>query len=185
MSIFSGFLFLPSQIKMNKPVKTLILAALVGILSIFLVTASLAPSAYIERGLPADRTMIIPRFFAVFAFVVPGWITGLALREIYTAKWLEAVAAVLLLASYTFPLYSLTVTAEKIPIYAQRAQAWDSRESEIQAAIADGDEWVNVFGIDGLPVGGIRDFDPQGKTGFWITKCAQKYYDIYLRVHWR
>lgn len=183
MSVFSGFLFFPAQIKMDKPVKILLLAAFVGILSVFLVAASLAPSAYIESGLPADRTMIIPRFIAVFAFVVPGWITGLALRELFTAKWLETVVTVFLLVLYAFPLYSLTVTAEKIPIYAHRTQAWDIRESDIQTAIANGDEWVNVLSIDGLPVGGIRDFDPKGKKGFWITKCAMDYYDINLRVY--
>lgn len=182
MSIFSGFLFFPS-VKTDNPLKILSLAALVGLLAIFLVAASLAPSAYVERGLPADRTIIIPRFIAVFGFVVAGWLSGLALREMYTAKWLETLAVLLLLASYAFPLYSLKVTAEKIPIYAQRAQAWDEREATIQAAIASGDERVDVFAIDGLPVGGIRDFDPPGKTGFWITRCAMDYYDIRLRVH--
>ena len=181
MSVFSGFLFFPS-IKADKPLKILLLAALVGLLAVFLVAASLAPSAYVERGLPADRTIIIPRFIAVFGFVVAGWLSGLALREMYTAKWLEALAVVLLLASYAFSLYSLKVTAEKIPVYAQRAQAWDAREATIQTAIADGDERVDVFAIDGLPVGGIRDFDPSGKTGFWITRCAMDYYDIRLRV---
>jgi len=182
MSVFSGFLFFPSQIKTDKPVKTLLLAALVGLLAIFLVAASFVPSAYVERGLPADRTIIIPRFITVFGFVLAGWLTGLALREMFTAKWLESLVVVLLLASYAFPLYSLKVTAEKIPIYAQRTQEWDARESAIQTALADGEERVDVFAIDGLPVGGIRDFDPQGKTGFWITKCAQNYYDINLRV---
>ncbi len=182
MSVFSGFLFFPSQIKTDKPVKTLLLAALVGLLAIFLVAASFVPSAYVERGLPADRTIIIPRFITVFGFVLAGWLTGLALREMFTAKWLESLVVVLLLASYAFPLYSLKVTAEKIPIYAQRTQEWDTRESAIQTALADGEERVDVFAIDGLPVGGIRDFDPQGKTGFWITKCTQNYYDINLRV---
>jgi hypothetical protein len=181
MSIFSGFLFFPS-VKIDKPLKILLLAALVGLLAVFLVAASLAPSAYVERGLPADRTIIIPRFIAVFGFVVAGWLSGLALREMYTAKWLETLAVVLLLASYIYPLYSLKVTAGKIPIYAQRAQAWDEREATIQTAIANGDEHVDVLAIDGLPVGGIRDFDPPGKTGFWITRCAMDYYDIRLRV---
>ena len=72
MSIFSGFLFFPSQIKIKKPLRLLILASVIGLASVFMVTASLAPSAYVERGLPADRTMIIPRFITVFAFVVPG-----------------------------------------------------------------------------------------------------------------
>ena len=182
MSIFSGFLFFPSQVKTDKPVKPLLLAALVSLLTIFLVAASLAPSAYVERGPPADRTIIIPRFIAVFGFVLAGWLMGLALREMFTAKWLEMLVVVLLLASYAFPLYSLKVAAEKVPVYAQRTRQWDARESAIRAALADGEERVDVFAIDGLPVGGIRDFDPQGKTGFWITKCAQNYYGINLRV---
>lgn len=181
MSVFSGFLFFPA-IKTDKPVKILFLAVLVGLLAVFLVVASLAPSAYVERGMPADRTIIIPRFIAVSGFVVAGWLSGLALREILQVNWLETLVAVLLLVSYAFPLYTLKVTAEKIPVYAQRTREWDIREAAIQAALASGEERAEVFAIDGLPVGGIRDFDPQGKTGFWITKCAMDYYDINLRV---
>ena len=44
--------------------------------------------------------MIIPRFIAVFGFVVAGWLTGLALREMFTTKWLETLTVVLLLACY-------------------------------------------------------------------------------------
>ena len=182
MSVFSGLLFFPS-IKTDKPLKILLLAALAGLLAVFLVAASFAPSAYVERGLPADRTIIIPRFIAVFGFALAGWLTGLALRGLYSSKWLETFTVLLLLASYAFPVYALKVTAEKIPVYADRAQEWDARETAILEAIADGEERADVFAIDGLPVGGIRDFDPPGKTGFWITKCAQNYYDINLRVH--
>jgi hypothetical protein len=181
MSIFSGFLFFPA-VKIDKPGKILLLAALVGLLAVFLVAASLAPSAYVERGMPADRTIIVPRFIAISGFVVAGWLGGLALREMFASRWLEILVAVLLLVSYAFPLYMLNVTAEKIPLYAQRAREWDAREAEIQAAIASEQERAEVLAIDGLPVGGIRDFDPQGKTGFWITKCAMDYYDINLRV---
>lgn len=182
ISVFSGFLLFPS-IKRGKPSKILLLAALVGLLAVFLVAVSLAPSAYVERGLPADRTIIIPRFIAVSGFVVAGWLSGLALREIFTAKWLETLITVLLLACYAFPIYSLKVTAGKIPVYAQRTREWDARETTIRSAIAGGEERVDVFAIDGLPVGGIRDFDPPEKAGFWITRCAMDYYDIRLRVH--
>jgi hypothetical protein len=181
MSVFSGFLFFPS-IKTDKPLKIVLLAASVGLLAVFLVAASLAPSAYVERGLPADRTIIIPRFIAVSGFVIAGWLSGLALREIFKARWLETLVGVLLLVSYAFPLYSLKVTAEKIPVYAQRTRQWDAREVIVQAALASGEERAEVLAIDGLPVGGIRDFDPPGKTGFWITRCAMDYYDIRLRV---
>ena len=182
-SLLTGFLFFPSQRKADKPVKILLLAAVVGILCILMVTTSLAPSAYIERGVPAERTIIIPRFIATFAFTVGGYLTGFALREMLKTPRLETVAVVLLLISYAFPAYTLKVTAEKIPVYSQRTQAWDQREADIQAALASGAEHVDVFSIDSLPVGGIRDFDPQGKKGFWITKCAMDYYDINLRVY--
>lgn len=182
MSIFSGFLFFPST-KTNKSLKILLLAALVGSLAVLLVAASLAPSAYVEKGLPADRTIIIPRFISVFGFVVAGSLTGLALRELYIARWLETLALILLLACYAYPLYTLTVTADKIPVYAQRTREWDARQETILAAIDAGEERADVYAIDGLPVGGIRDFDPQGKGGFWITKCAQDYYGLNLRVY--
>jgi len=181
MSIFSGFLFFPS-IKSDRPLKVLLLAALVSLVSVLLVAASLAPSAYVERGLPADRTIVIPRFIAVFGFIVAGWLTGLALREMFAPKWLQTLVAMLLLATYAFPIYTLSVTAQKVPIYAQRAQAWDARENDIQAALGAGERRVNVIAIDGLPVGGIRDFDPPEKKGFWITKCAMDYYDLHLLV---
>jgi len=181
ISVFSGFLFFPS-VKTDKPLKILLLAALVGMMAIFLVAAALAPSAYVERGLPADRTIIIPRFVVVTGFVVAGWLSGLALREMFAVKWLETLVIALLLVSYAFPLYSLKVTAEKIPVYAGRAQAWDERDATIRAAIANEEERVDVFAIDGLPVGGIRDFDPPEKAGFWITRCAMDYYGIRLRV---
>ena len=182
MSVFSGFLFFPSAIKSDRPLKILLMAALVAMVAVFLVAASLAPSAYVEKGMPADRTIIVPRFIAVSGFVVAGWLIGLALRELYNPRWLETLAALLLLVSYAYPAYSLTVTAEKIPVYAQRAREWDARQASIQAAIADGEEHVEVYAIDGFPVGGIRDFDPPGKTGFWITRCAMDYYGIRLGV---
>jgi hypothetical protein len=181
ISVFSGFLFLPS-IKTENPMNIPLLAVMAGLLAVLLMAASFAPSAYVERGLPADRTIIIPRFIAVSGFVVAGWLGGLALREIFSPRRLEMLVIVLLLTSYAFPLYTLKLSAEKIPVYAQRTREWDAREAAIQAAIAAGQERAEVLAIDGLPVGGIRDFDPQGKSGFWITKCAMDYYDINLRV---
>jgi len=182
-SLFTGFIFFPSHQKTDKPLKILLLAAAIGILGVLMVAASLAPSAYVERGMPADRTIIVPRFIAVFTFVVGAYLTGFALRQMLKVRWGEALAVVLLLASYGFPAYTLSVTADWIPIYAQRTRAWDKREADIKAAIAAGAEHVDVFAIDGLPVGGIRDFDPPDKKGFWITKCAMDYYDLNLRVY--
>jgi hypothetical protein len=162
--------------------KYILLDLFVVVVTILLVAASLTPSIYIEKGLPAPRTMIIPRFIAAFGFVLGGWVAGSGLREILQAKWMQTSAALFLLISFAFPIYTIQNASQWIPIYAQRAQAWDARDAIIQDALQAGSNRVTVEAIDGEPIGGIRDFDPPDKKGYWITLCARDYYGINLDV---
>lgn len=182
ISALLGIVWHTSSGQSIKPQYAFLIAAAIGILSVLFVAASLTPSAYVEKGLPAPRTMIIPRFVVVLAFSTAGWFAGIMVRELVTAKWIEPAALALLLIAYIFPIYSLTITAQKVPVYSQRTELWDVRNAHILDAINNGDERVDALAIDGLPVGGIRDFDPNGKKGFWITKCAMDYYGIRLQV---
>ncbi len=182
ISSLLGIVWHASSGRSSKPVNTFLIAAMIFVLAAVFVAASLAPSAYIEKGIPAPRTMIIPRFVVVFALVAAGWFIGITLRELVTVKWLESVALVLLVLVYIFPVYSLTVTSQKVPVYQQRTELWDIRNAVILDAINKGDERVEVLGIDGQPIGGIRDFDPAGKKGFWISQCAMDYYGIRFRI---
>lgn len=150
--------------------------------AVLLVAAALTPSIYIEKGLPAPRTMIIPRFIAVIGFVVGGWVAGSAFRDIWKAQWLQTSAVFLLAISFVFPAYTIVKLSDVVGIYAQRTQAWDVRETIIQQALHAGSARVTVTAIDGLPVGGIRDFDTKEKVGYWITQCAADYYGIKLDV---
>jgi hypothetical protein len=183
LSFFLGIIWHATSGRNSKPINSFLAAGLIFALAILLVAASLAPSAYVEKGLPAPRTMIIPSFIAVLGYVLSGWFLGITVRESISVKWLEPAALVLLLIAYVFPIYSLWVTAQKIPIYAERTQAWDVRNNTILTALNNGEDRVEVLGIDGLPIGGIRDFDPRGKKGFWITKCAMDYYGIKLLIN--
>lgn len=182
ISSMLGIVWHSSSGRTAKPVNSFIFAVLTFVLAAIFVAASLTPSAYIEKGIPAPRTMIIPRFIVVSAFVVAGWFIGVTLRELFKAKWLEPVALGLLLIAYLYPVYSLNITAQKIPVYAQRTELWDIRNDAILTALQHGEERVEAVAIDGEPVGGIRDFDPPDKKGFWITRCAMDYYGIRLRV---
>jgi len=182
VSALFGIVWHASSGRSVKPVYAFLIAAGIGILAVLFVAASLAPSAYVEKGLPAPRTMIIPRFVLVLAFAAAGWFVGVMLRELVTAKWLEPAALALLIFAFIFPIYSLTITAQKIPVYSQRTELWDVRNVHILDAVNHGDERVDALAIDGLPIGGIRDFDPNGKKGFWITRCAMDYYGIRLQV---
>jgi hypothetical protein len=154
----------------------------VVVVAILLVAASLTPSIYIERGLPAPRTLIIPRFITVFGFALGGWVAGSGLREIIKAQALQVIAATLLLVSFSFPIFTVVKLTDLISVYSQRTQAWDVREAVIQKGLEEGSARVTVEAIDGLPVGGIRDFDPKEKKGYWITQCAMDYYGIKFDV---
>ena len=178
-----GVIHHDSSARKIKAFHAFLIAGCIFAIAVLLVAGSLAPSAYVEKGLPAPRTMIIPSFIAVLGYVLSGWFMGITVRELISVKWLEPAALTLLLIAYAFPVYSLLLTAQKIPIYAQRTQAWDVRNNDILAAINSGADRVAVTGIDGLPVGGIRDFDPKEKKGFWITKCAMDYYGVKLLVN--
>ena len=151
-------------------------------LAILLVAASLTPSAYVERGLPILRTQIIPRHIMVLAFSALGWIGGYVARNLVSFKWLDVVAIVVLLITIIFPMYSIYNASQNIPVHRERARLWDEREEIILSAIAKDQQRVEVLAIDGAPVGGIRDFDPPGKTGFWISRCAMDYYGIKFQL---
>jgi len=181
ISALAGFVF-PITERTFKFNRYILLDVAVVIVTMLLVAASLTPSIYVEKGLPALRTMIIPRFIAAFGFALGGWVAGSGLREVFQAKWVQVSATLLLLISFAFPVYTITKAANWVEIYTQRTQAWDTRESIIQTALEAGSRRVTVEAIDGLPVGGIRDFDPPGKTGYWITRCAADYYGIKLDV---
>mgnify|MGYP007118497693 CR=1 FL=1 len=163
--------------------KALALGLGIFALAILLVAASLTPSAYIERGFPILRTQIIPRHIMVFAFVALGWVGGYSLRQLYAPTWLQTTATVALIVTLVFPILTIFSASKYIPVFSQRAQLWDEREATILSALENGQDRVEVLAIDGAPVDGIRDFDPLGKKGYWITLCAADYYHIKLQVN--
>jgi hypothetical protein len=118
----------------------------------------------------------------VFTFVALGWIGGYALHQLYAPTWLQAIATIALLVALAFPIFTIITASKLIPIYNQRVQLWDEREAAILTAIENNRERVEVIAIDGAAVGGIRDFDPPDKKGYWITRCAEDYYNIKFQV---
>src|SRR5690606_24892962 len=111
--------------------KTIGLGFGIFLFAVLLVAASLTPSAYVERGLPIERTQIIPRHIMVFAFVALGWITGYALRNLFAPLWLQKTLIAVSLLMLIFPILSILKSSELISIYQARAQLWDEREATI------------------------------------------------------
>lgn len=130
----------------------------------------------------ALRAQVIPRFVVVLALAFAGWTTGQMLQGFHVPKWSPSLAVLLLLLSHAWTVYSISATAGKIDLYSKRAQAWDQRDAVIRLEAATTATKVVVPAIDGAPVGGIRDLDPPEKPGFWITKCAERFYGVKIKI---
>jgi hypothetical protein len=173
-----GFLFFRQSGKQIETRQLLILILFIALLTFLFVAATYAPSAYIEKSPPAPRTRIISRFILTLGIGAIAFIAGYYFKQFLQGRWLEGVAIVLLLGTYAYGARSILISAQKISLYSERAVQWDEREALIKQSKADGVLEVNVRGIDGLPVGGIRDFKEDKGVGFWINQCAARYYGV-------
>ncbi|MCW5875320.1 MAG: hypothetical protein KIS85_00430 [Anaerolineales bacterium] len=157
------------------------LLILVGILllSFLLVAASYAPSAYIEKNVPAPRTRILSMYFLNSGLVAASFVIGHAVRSA-ARRWarpLGAFAAILLLLCTAYALRATGLTWQsKQPLYQQRAAIWDERHAHILTSREAGIAIVDVRGIDSLPVGGVLDL--REKEHFWVNACAANYYGV-------
>ena len=178
-TLFSlGFLFYSQNGKNIEPRNLLMLFLFIALLTFLSVAATYAPSAYIEKSPPAPRTRIISRFILTLGAGTIALLVGTYFRQLFSWRWLDGLVIIVLLGAYAYGARSILISAEKISLYSERAALWDERDALIQHSKAEGIMEVNVRGIDGLPVGGIRDFKEKRGVGFWINQCAARYYGV-------
>lgn len=178
-TLFSlGVLFYAQNGKNIDTRNLLLLVLFIALLTFLSVAATYAPSAYIEKSPPAPRTRIISRFILTLGAGTIALLVGYYFRQIFPWRWLDSLVIIVLLGSYAYGARSILISAEKISLYSERAVQWDTRDALIRQSKADGLMEVNVRGIDGLPVGGIRDFKDERGVGFWINVCAARYYGV-------
>jgi small-conductance mechanosensitive channel len=153
-----------------------ILLSIIAAITLTIIAATISPSAYIEQVPPATRTRIITRFVMIAGLAIGAWIGGYYLRQYLIAPWQYWIVMIIILFAYIYAIRSISISTEKIYIYRERALLWDERDQLIRQAQDQGMVEIDVRGIDGLPVGGIRDFKP--KAGNWVNGCAASYYGI-------
>lgn len=161
--------------------KTITIIMLVTLaIAFILIASSFAPSAYIEKVPPHPRTRIIPRFILTLALTCIASMLGALASRINHSKIFHRIAILLFVLTALYSIRSIFLVSQYSPIYSDRARAWDVREKDINTAIANGEDIIYINAIDGLPVGGIRDFDAkgQGRPGYWINQCAARFYGV-------
>jgi hypothetical protein len=158
------------------PNRLFILMILVLIFTYLFIMASFAPSAY-GQSYPAARGRFIGRLLLTGAFMTEGALLGALFSPIriqffqFTSVRGLAIFALMILALY--PLRTAWRVFGEVPVYQQRAAAWDLRESEIYKMKAEGSQDLVVRFLRKE-----RTQDLGDHANFRLNRCAAALYGV-------
>jgi hypothetical protein len=153
-----------------------ILMILVLVFTYLFIAASFAPSAY-GQSYPAQRARFIGRLLLTGALMTEGALLGAFISQTkmqffqFTNVRGFALFALIILALY--PLRTAWRILGEIPVYQQRAAAWDLRESEIYRMKVDGDQDLVVRFLRKEKTQDLGD-----RAEFRLNRCAAALYGV-------
>ena len=153
-----------------------ILMIFVLLLTYLFIAAGFAPSAY-GQSYPVPRARFIGRVLMTTAFITEGALLGVLFSQIksnfFKSTAFHGVATLVLIVFMLYPLRAAWRMAGEIPVYRERALAWDSREVEIKAMKADGQTDLVVRFLSKERLQDLGDH-----KGFRLNRCAAALYGV-------
>jgi len=148
----------------------------VSLLSYLLIAASFAPSVY-GQSFPVARARFSGRVVLTCALMVNGALIGMLLAQIRTKRTLAVILSSLaILGLFLLTLYPLRTASrlvKDIPIYQQRATAWDARDAIIRDLQASGERDLTVPFLSTELMQDLGDH-----SEFRLNRCASILYDV-------
>jgi hypothetical protein len=145
------------------------------LLTYLFIAAGFAPSAY-GQSYPVPRARFIGRVLMTIAWIVEGALLGTLasqLKRNFQPAVIQGFAAFALILLMFYPLRNAGRIFGEIPVYQQRAAAWDARESEIRAMKAEGQTDLVVRFLSSERLQDLGDH-----TGFRLNRCAAVLYGV-------
>jgi len=151
-----------------------ILLFLLPLLTYLFIAASFAPSAY-GQSYPAPRARFIGRLLLTGAFITEGAVLGSLTAQIklFQSTYVRGFATLALIILALYPLRTVWRISEEIPVYQQRAAAWDLRESEIRTLQAEGNKDLIVRFLSKEQIQDLGDH-----ADFRLNRCAAALYGV-------
>jgi Family of unknown function (DUF6056) len=153
-----------------------ILMVVILLLAYLLIAASFAPSIY-GQSYPAPRARFVSRVVMTAALMMEGALLGTffaqARARVLQSAYVRGFALFALVILALYPLRTAQRITGEIPVYQQRAAAWDSRESEIQALRENG---AQDLVIRFLRKERLQDLGDQ--ADFRLNRCAAALYGV-------
>lgn len=151
-----------------------ILLLVVLVFAYLFIAASFAPSAY-GQSYPAARARFTGRVVMTAALLMEGVLLGTLAAGIkfFQSTYLRSVAILALIVLAFYPLRTAGRLFPDVPVYQQRAAAWDARDAQIRAQKAEG--------IRDVAVPFLRDEQTQDlgdRVNFRLNRCAAILYGV-------
>ena len=152
-----------------------ILMIVLLLLTYLFIAAGFAPSAY-GQSYPVPRARFIGRVLMTMALITEGTLLGILVSQIRINLQpiaLHGFATFALVILMIYPLRTTGRTFAEIPVYQERAAAWDARESEIKALKAKGETDLVVRFLSEERMQDLGDH-----PGFRLNRCAAALYGV-------
>lgn len=115
---------------------------------------------------PLRLAVLIILFLFIF------WMIGrVRLEKRFIEEWIPAL---LLMLVFSTCLASIPQLFDSMPAYQLRAELWDWRDAQIQAAIRRGNYEIEIPALDSIA--GVTEL--QADPGHWVNNCAELYYGM-------
>ncbi len=147
------------------------------VISTLLTIALQAPSAYIEKNPPADRTFVISRWIILLGVSALALIIAEYMAALLKSKVFTIVMTIILSISTLYLLRAIYQTYDyHQPRFERIASVWDERDESIRSQKKDGVEIIHVQAIDSQFLGGgVLELYPEPN---WVNLCAADYYQV-------
>jgi hypothetical protein len=153
-----------------------ILMIAVLLLTYLFIAAGFAPSAY-GQSYPVPRARFIGRVLMTAALMIEGALLGTLVSQVkidlLQSTIFQGFTVLMLFILMFYPLRTAGRLAGEIPVYRERAVAWDAREAEIKAMKADGQTDLVVRFLSKERLQDLGDHE-----GFRLNRCAAALYGV-------
>ena len=153
------------------------IALVLPFILILLIAAGFSTSAY-GQSFPVARARFFAHYLLTIVLVFEGALLGMWLSQV---KWkffntvrYEYIAILILLILAIYPFRAGLQVIQDIPEYRKRAGRWDTRETQINTLIEQGETDLMVYQLDGID--GVKELDTF--ASHWVNLCAAKFYEV-------
>ena len=153
-----------------------VLLIVVSLVSYLLIAASFAPSVY-GQSFPVPRARFTGVVILTCALMINGALIGIlfanTIARTAPSSLLRNAAILTLMLLTLYPLRTASRMTAEIPVYRQRALAWDARDENMRALSAGGERDLRIHFLSGEIIQDLGD-----RTEFRLNRCASMIYDV-------